>query len=489
MIVSSNSFATRECPLDVVHFLVFVGMKKIVDNTQWVNDQFSDCDLGDSRRTKRLQGVAKNMLDAPDLSLPQQNTQWTDLKAAYRLFDRSESTFEAIATPHWQRTRQTKPGRYLLISDTTDIDHFSHSATTGLGMLGDGRGRGMQLHNCLMYDSDQGQIIGEAGALLYYRKHVPKKETRMQRLNRYRESSLWGDLVDRTGPAPQGSQWIHVFDRGGDNFESMCHIQQTGCDWVIRGSKLNRKIIDSSGQTVTLKQAARNATCLGRYELSLRSRPGVAARTAKIRVSAAAMTFPLPSQYSKWVRQCGIKQLTMNMVVVEEVDAPQGVTPIHWVLLTSLAARTFDQAWQVIEDYEHRWLIEEYHKVLKTGCGIERHALRTADRLEPQIALTSIVGIRLFQLKLIGRNQPEAHARTHVPSHWLRCMKLARPKLRLTGLTVYMFFRELAKMGGFLARKGDGEPGWQTIWRGYQKLQALLAGMELERQSEQKRCG
>ena len=189
------------------------------------------------------------------------------------------------------------------------------------------------------------------------------------------------------------------------------------------------------------------------------------------------MTFPRPSQYSKWVGKCGIEQLTMNVVVVQEEKAPKGVAPIRWVLLTSLPVETFDDAWQVIEDYENRWLVEEYHKVIKTGCSNEKHSLRTADRTEPLIGLIGILGIRLFQLKLVGRNQPEAKAKTHVPAHWLKCMKAARPKMKLTNLTVYAFFRELAKMGGFLGRTGDGEPGWQTIWRGYQKLHMLLDGI------------
>jgi hypothetical protein len=133
----------------------------------------------------------------------------------------------------------------------------------------------------------------------------------------------------------------------------------------------------------------------------------------------------------------------------------------------------------VIEDYENRWLVEEYHKVLKTGCSVELHALRTADRLEPLIGLISIIGIRLFQLKLIGRSQPDAKAATHVPSSWLTCLKLARPKLKMTGMSVYTFFREIAKLGGFLGRTGDGEPGWQTIWHGYKRLHALLDGMAL----------
>jgi len=454
-------------------------MMIVLDNAQWVENQFADCDLQHKRRTDRLQVTAKNMLAQPDGSLPQQNTDWADLKAAYRLFDRPEVTFEAITTPHWEQTRLTKPGRYLLISDTTDIDLYTHQATTGLGILGDGIGRGIQLHNCLMFDCDAQQIVGQAGAIPYYRKHKPKNETRMQRLNRRRESSLWGELVDQVGPAPQQSQWIHVFDRGGDNFEAMCHLKQSGCDWVIRASKLSRKVFNQKGTATTLKKTVECAQQVGSYELHLRSRPGVAARTAKITVSVASVTFPRPSQYSKWVGKCGIEQLAMNVVVVQEEKTPKGVAPIHWVLLTSLPTETFDDAWQVIEDYENRWMIEEYHKVIKTGCSIEKHSLRTADRTEPLIGLIGILGIRLFQLKLVGRNQPETKAKTHVPAHWLQCMKAARPKMKLTNLTVYTFFRELAKLGGFLGRTGDGEPGWQTIWRGYKKLQMLLDGMRL----------
>lgn len=301
----------------------------------------------------------------------------------------------------------------------------------------------------------------------------------MQRLSRLRESDVWGMLVDEVGEAPEASHWIHVFDRGGDNFEAMCHVKLSGNDWVIRASKLDRKVLTNEGRKISLNEAISEARELGGYELSLRSRPGVAARTAKIRLSVVSVTFPRPSQYSKWVTRCGIKELKMNVVIVQEVDAPKGVTPIRWVLLTSLVVETFEDAWQVVEDYENRWLVEEYHKVIKTGCSLEMHALRSADRLEALIGLISVIGARLFQLKLVGRNQPEAKAATHVPASWLKCLKLVRPKTKLTGMTVYEFFRELAKMGGFLGRKGDGEPGWQTIWRGFQKLQSILDAMKL----------
>jgi len=367
----------------------------------------------------------------------------------------------------------------LLICDTTDIDHYSHEATTGLGMLGDGTGRGMQLHNCLMYDCNAKLIHGAAGALIHYRKHKPKNETRAQRLARDRESDVWGKLVDQVGEAPEGSQWIHVFDRGGDNFEAMCHVRQSGNDWVIRAAQLHRNVLTEDGRKLPLSEAIKEARVLGSYELDLRTRPGVAARTAQLELSVVRVTYPRPSQTSPWVKQCGIKELTMNVVIVQEVNAPQGVTPIRWVLLTSLPVSTFEDAWQVVDDYENRWLVEEYHKVMKSGCSLEMHALRKAERLEPLIALISVIGVRLFQMKLIGRSQPHAKASTHVPTSWLRCLKLARPKTKLPGMTVYDFFRNLAQLGGFLGRKHDGEPGWQTIWRGFRKLQSLLDGMRL----------
>lgn len=462
---------------------------KVLDNHRWIETQFHSCELGNRKRTERLQKIAAAMLSQPEQSLPKQNNQWKDLKAAYRLFDQERVTFNAVADPHWQQTRQTKPGRYLLISDTTEIDHFSHRSTTGLGQLGNGSGRGMQLHNCLVYNCDEKQIHGIAGALLHYRIHVSKTETRMQCLARVRESELWGKLVEQVGGTPQGCQWIHVFDRGGDNFEAMCHIRLTECDWVIRAAKFQRNVINLAGEKVTLGEAVGETRSVGSYELSLRSRPGVKARVAKIEVSLTSVTFPRPRHHSAWVKQCGINEIQTNVVVVQEVNAPKGVTPIRWVLLTSLPAKTFEDAWQVIEDYENRWLVEEYHKVLKTGCSIENHALRTAERLEPLIGLISVIGVRLFQMKLIGRNQPETKAATNVPSSWLKALKRMRPKINLTNMTVYDFFRELAKIGGFIGRKSDGEPGWQTIWHGFKQLQGILEGLRLAGQIEREKLG
>ena len=451
---------------------------KVLENAQWVEQQFSECDLGHKRRVDRLRYLANKMLDCPEGSIPTQNASWRDVKAAYRFFDCEDVTFDAVAEAHWQQTRDTKPGRYLLISDTTDIDHYSHRATTGLSQLGKGTGRGMQLHSCLMVDASNESIVGIAGASLNYRPIVPKGETRTQRLNRSRESEKWGNLVDDVGSPPPSSQWIHVFDREGDQYEAMCYLKTHQSDWVIRVSKLNRNVETTEGTIIPLSKAIKPARVLGTYELNLRARPNQSARTAKIRVSTLKVTFGKPRHASRFLKKCELQSIAVNIVVVEEYDAPKGVTPIKWVLQTSLPINNFDDAWNVIGYYELRWLIEEYHKVIKTGCSIESHALRTAERLEPLIGLISVIGVRLLELKTISKREPDVKAANRIPATWLAALKAIRSQINLATLTVKEFFRELAKLGGFLGRKNDGEPGWQTLWRGYHKLHMILLGIQ-----------
>ena len=142
----------------------------------------------------------------------------------------------------------------------------------------------------------------------------------------------------------------------------------------------------------------------------------------------------------------------------------------------------------MIEYYELRWLVEEYHKALKTGCRTESPQLKTADRLEAFVGLTSVVAVRLLQLKSIARTNPGVPAQRVIPSVWLRMLKLARKNLsRIHDLTVGQFYREVAKLGGFLGRKSDGEPGWVTIWRGWEKLNVFV--FVASKLKTQVRCG
>ena len=443
--------------------------------TGWAQLNFAGCELGDKRRTNRLVQVAEEIASHPSASLPSQIEHWGDLKAAYRLFDRKEVTFEAIARPHWELTKQRARGRTLVIGDTTELDFGRFRSIEGIGPTGNGSGQGFLLHNALMVDAESEEILGVAGQTIHYRKHERAQKQRpnaSQRLKQKRESEVWGTVIDQVGPPQKDASFVHVFDRGGDNFEVYCHLLQQQSDWVIRASKMSRYVLaGDSEEHMQLQDYLPRLKKLGEYTLSLRARPGQAAREAAIEVRVGQIKIPRPRHVSPWVRKLKQSPIAMNVIEVVEVNAAKGITPIRWILFTSLPVSTFEEAWLIIGYYELRWLVEEYHKSLKTGCRTESPQLKTADRLEAFVGLTSVVAVRLLKLKSIARTNPEVPAQRVVPGVWLKMLKLARKNLpRVHDLTVGQFYREVAKLGGFLGRKSDGEPGWITIWRGWEKL-------------------
>lgn len=447
--------------------------------TEWAQLNFGSCELGDKRRTNRLMQVAEQVASNPSASLPNQMERWGDLRAAYRLFDGDEVTFEAIARPHWELAKQSAHGRCLVIGDTTEIDFGKDRQIEGIGETGNGSGQGFLLHNALLVHADTEEIIGVAGQTIHYRKKKrksKKKENAAQRLKRERESEVWGKVIDDIGEPAEGVEYVQVFDRGADNFEVYCHLLQNRSEWVIRAAKLNRYVL--SGETeerMQLKDHLSRLKPLGQYTLSLRARPGQSAREAQIEVRVGQIKIPRPRHVSPWVRELKQTPVAMNVIEVIEVNAPKGVTPIRWILFTSLPVETFDDAWQIIGYYETRWLVEEYHKALKTGCRTEFRQLKTAGRLEALVGLTSVVAVRLLKLKSLARVNPELPAQRVVPQVWLRMLKLARKGLkRVHDLTVGQFYREVAMLGGFLGRKSDGHPGWITIWRGWEKLNMFV---------------
>jgi hypothetical protein len=441
---------------------------------EWAQLNFGNCELGDKRRTNRLVQVAEDIASNPSASLPNQIERWGDLKAAYRIFDREEVTFEAVARPHWELTKQKAKGRTLVIGDTTEIDFGRFRNIEGVGPTGNGTGQGFLLHNALMVAADSEEILGVAGQTIHYRKkkRSKKRPNASQRLKQKRESEVWGTVIDQVGRPAEDAQYVHVYDRGGDNFEVYCHLLQQRGDWVIRASKMSRYVlVGDSEQSMQLKDCLPQLKLLGSYTLSLRSRPQQPAREAKIEVRVGQIKIPRPRHVSPWVRKLKQPPIAMNVIEVVEVNAPKGVTPIRWVLFTSLPVTTLNDAWLVIGYYESRWLVEEYHKALKTGCRTESRQLKTAGRLEAFVGLTSVVAVRLLKLKSLARTHPEILAQRVVPRVWLKMLKLARKNLsRVHDLTVGQFYREVAKLGGFLGRKSDGEPGWITIWRGWEKL-------------------
>jgi hypothetical protein len=451
----------------------------LTDPAQWAQAQFGGAKLGHKRRTKRLVRLATQIAMDSMASLPDQTETWADLKAAYRLFDKDDVTFISVAEPHWQRTRDCGPGRWLIIDDTTELDFGPKRQIEGIGPVGSGVGQGFLLHNAMMTDPVSGAVRGLAGQELFLRKRVAKGESRSQRRKRERESEVWGRVIEAIGPPPSGAQFVHVMDRGADDFEVFTRTQRQHCDWVVRLKSLNRRIRDDQGVEQLLEKSLCGLAPSCCYSLDLRARPGQAARTARVEVSYTAVTMLVPRQPADSLKSLAPAPIEGWVVQVREVNPPEGVEAIDWVLFTSLAVETVEDALQIVAYYEARWGIEEFHKALKTGCNVEQRQLKKAARLAPLVALLSVQAVRLIQLKAAARAEPERPTEELVPRRYVRllerCRKLAPGSLG----QVRNFFRALAQLGGFLGRKGDGEPGWLTIWRGWEKLYGMVRGAEL----------
>jgi hypothetical protein len=471
-----------------------------MDAQTWAEEQFGQCDLKDKRRTRRFVELAKSVLCHPSGSLPEQMADMGDLKAAYRLFACEDVDFEAIAAPHWEQTRRRSPGRYLVLDDTTELDFGIRRAIQGMGRTGNGGGWGFLLHSALVVAAEGEEIIGLAGQKIRYRKPKPKRENTTQRLKRDRESELWGQVIDRVGRPGEGVHWVHVMDRGADNFEVYCHCREQHSDWVVRVTQKARNVIVPDERPMPLGKYLRSLPLVGTYELQLRAhgsqparghrkkRLAQPARTAKLEVGIGHLHMPFPKHKSPYLKQLSPSPIAMCVVHAVEIDAPKDAEPVEWILLTSLPVKSFEDAWQVLGYYEKRWLIEEWHKALKTGCRVECRQLKSKEGLERITALLSVVAVRLLQLKSAARTNPQRPANQIVPLRWIEMLVAVRKKLKnKAAMTIGEFYRELAKLGGFLGRKSDGEPGWITIWRGWQKLYLLVRGAELAPAA--KKCG
>jgi hypothetical protein len=459
-----------------------------MDAQAWAEEQFGQCEFNDKRRTQRLVKLAAEVLCHPSGSLPEQTANMADLKAAYRLFACEGVSFEAVVRPHWEQTRRRSPGAYLVLQDTTELDFGVHRHIAGMGQTGNGGGSGFLVHSALVVGTESEEIFGLAAQKIRYRRRKVQKESHQARLNRDRESELWGQVIDLLGPPPEGVRWIHVMDRGADNFEVFCHCLQQRSEWVVRITHKSRKVIVGHSQTSSLGEYLQTLPVAGRYEMNLRARAQSRehgpepARTAELQVRCGPLHLPFPDHKSPYLKRLSPEPVGMWVVHAREVNVPRDREPIEWVLFTSLPVESFKDAWRIMGYYEKRWLIEEWHKALKTGCRVEHRQLKCRKALERITGVLSVVAVRLLQLKSAARLTPERPARQVVPRFWIQMLIAARRRLKqttATTMTIREFYRELAKLGGFLGRKSDGEPGWITIWRGWEKLYLLVCGAQL----------
>ncbi len=261
-------------------------------------------------------------------------------------------------------------------------------------------------------------------------------------------------------------------------------MESIGKDYLVR-SKHNRRVSLENGEKTKLHDYARTLVERGRRTVEVAATRQHPARTATVAVSWAKVTLLVPVQPRGEIR--GVP-LTTWVVRVAEIDPPAGVESLEWILLTNVPVNDLADANERIDWYKCRWIVEEYHKALKTGCQVEDMQFTTEDRLQPAIALISVVAVSLLQLRDASR-RPDAETRLAValfPALLVRVLSLWRYGNQRTDLTVHEFCYALARLGGHQNRKSDHRPGWLVLWRGWTKLQAMA---EHAAALAQERCG
>jgi hypothetical protein len=456
----------------------------IPDPTSFGAIHFGAAKLGDRRRTRRLVHAANQIARRPGGTLPAKLQDPAALDGFYRLAETDAVTHEAVLEPHrqltWQRMRDCDDV-VLIVQDSTVLDYTTiRSLRDELGIIGKGRhGRGYLCHNSLALAATSRQVLGLAHQILFRREAAPPGESRARRRGRQgRESRLWTRASQALPAAPEGELWVEVCDRGADIFEYLDHKHLHGGHYLVRSSH-NRwvQIVGDDGlsQRQKLHDHALALPAQGCKTVEVPARGRQPARAARMVLSAAAVTLIPPRRKRGEHRR---EVLPSFVVVAREIDAPEGAEPIRWILLTDLQVTDLEEIVRLLHWYGGRWTVEEYHKALKTGCGVETLQLTTADRLQPVLALLSVVAVSLLQLRDADRG-PEAEIRpatdlfsadsVAVLSGW-------RFGLTRTDLTIREFTRALARLGGHQNRRRDGPPGFLVLWRGWTELQAMLRG-------------
>lgn len=464
-----------------------------LDLTQgFVTEYFQALNLGHKARNECFERVAELISRHPGGTLPDKLSKPADYHAMDRLMNRPETTHARILAAHRARTWQKiarHGGVVLFLHDTTTLDYSGQKAL-GLSAVGNGNGTGYLCHNTLAVDPERREVFGLVSQILHQRVAVGKKEgvkKKRQRLSR--ESRLWSRAVEDLPATPAGQRIVDIADRGADLFEFLATEQRLGRDCVVRSTH-NRRVRlghTGDGQQVLLHDYLRTLPAEGNARTrDVRETATTQERSATLRVAYVTVEL-LPPHVTKGDYEK--KPLRAWAVRIWEENAPEGVTPIDWFLVTLVPVVTVADAWERSDWYACRWMVEEYHKAKKTGCQVENLQFRTEAALQPMIALLSVVAVLLLNLRQAAR-RPEAKeqpATEIIEPLYEEVLRYQRyPKSEHPPLTVWEFTLALARLGGHMNRRADGVPGWLTLWRGWQKLQHLVDGVKIERRRRQK---
>ncbi|HEX8430872.1 MAG TPA: IS4 family transposase [Longimicrobium sp.] len=437
-------------------------------------------DLGDARRNRRVIRMIEQFSARPGASIPKACETPADTKAAYRALESEEISAAEIRRAHAQATaeRVAELKWVLVLQDTFVLSLGTCPGTAGLGPVGKKGTRGLMVHSGLAV-TPEGLPLGIVEQQVWAREEdASKRKTRRKRLIEEKESFRWLEMVDSVDSLlpREVIVWV-VGDREADIFELFAMERRAGLELVVRETH-DRKV--KSEEIQSLHAAIDAAPVLGRMKVEVPRSRTRKARTASLEVRACGVTLLPPRNH---LGRGDLSPIEVSVVRVREVGStPKGEEPIEWTILTTVPVHDLADAVRIVKAYAERWKVERYHYVLKSGCGVEKLQLESADRIERALAIYNVVAWRLLCLTYLARVAPEVPCTVVLDEdEWKALYVIGSPRAEpppKTAPPVRDAVRRIAMLGGFLARKGDGEPGVQAIWTGFRRLMDFTLAWE-----------
>jgi len=452
--------------------------------SEWIDTELAESQMHDKRHAKRLAHLLERLSEQAVSSIPRACHGWTETIAAYGFLDNPLVSRNEILSGHRHATQERlqAQGVVLLVQDTTFLNYGTLRPKQGMGTVKDKLREEYLLHLTVAFTPERVNL-GVLGLRMWQRPEEPVAHERARKPIEEKESYRWLEGyhlacdVQRHCPA---ALVVSVADREGDIqecfLEAMRREATDRAEFIIR-AKCNRRIASGQDQGY-LWPEMQNTRPLGHLTIDVARQRDRAPRRATLAVAARRVIFA-------GARRCGgrLPPVEVTVIYAKERRAPRSEEPVEWLLLTSLPVEDFPSACTVVQWDRARWEIELFFRVLKQGCQIERLRLATVHRLLNAIAIYLIIAWRIHTITMLGRAYPDTSCEmVFEPREWQTLYTMhfhSSPPPQPPPLRTMV--RALARLGGFLARTGDGEPGIQSIWQGYQRLHEFIYALEMYR--------
>jgi hypothetical protein len=446
---------------------------------QWAEKELESLNLGDRRREKRLIKIVEDLANQPGESVPQACGDVAATTAAYDFWKSPYFQPDEIRLAHQTSTIKRIESHQIIlgIQDTTNIDLTHHPKTRDIGYLDSATSFGLKVHSTLAASID-GVPLGILYQQVWTRdlENLGIAKKRHQRVIEEKESQRWLDAEQATHKLIKPEKIVvTVADSEADIFELFNQERPENFHLLIRVTH-NRKVDHNAKY---LHEAINATLACGQLNVEVKRSPEQQSRIANLTIRFATLEIQVPSNH---IRRKQLNPVKLQVILAREEEPPEGVSPISWLLLTSLKIKNLSDAAQCVRWYTYRWLIERYHYALKSGCGIEKLQLETGRRIHMALATYSIVAWRLLWLTYEARIHPNTPCDTVLETHeWQAlCVTFSQnPDPPKIPPSLREAVRMIAKLGGFLGRTRDGEPGVKTVWRGLKRLHDIAATWKL----------